>query len=319
MKIIEPSREQAHAGLRAMKAIAGADGAIGPAATNLLAAAQRNFLKTSFVVDELAPIAPEELGAAFADTELARQFSQGMSVVSLADGPPGPKARQNLLAYARALGVETPEVDLVSRLAEHHLTLFKLDFLRRSHIADMAKNELANEGFVGLVKAFAGFSGHYEDPAKARRYRALGGLGAGTFGRAFFDYVEKNRFSFPGEKHGFPEAGVYHDYAHVLSGYATDSPGEVEVGGFVAGFRKNNPFMVILFVMMTFSAGVNVTPLPQPHQVGILATEGLADGFFRALARGMAMKVDISEGWDGWPFMDRPLDEVRATLGVPPP
>ncbi len=62
---------------------------------------------------------------------------------------------------------------------------------------------------------------------------------------------------------------------------------------------------------------LHVTPLEQPHVEGILAEQGLADRFFLAVRRGMAMKVDISDGWDHWAWVDRPID-VRAALGVLP-
>ena len=45
----------------------------------------------------------------------------------------------------------------------------------------------------------------------------------------------------PGEKHGFPEAGIYHDFAHVLSGCPTTSEGEIQDAAFIAGFKKENP------------------------------------------------------------------------------
>jgi hypothetical protein len=240
-----------------------------------------------------------------------------MSVVCLASGQPGPKQLAVVERFASALGVSSPELDVIAGLVHHHFTLFKLDFLRRSHIADMVKQHAAHEGYVSLVKGFANFRGLYEDTARAERYRGLEVLPEGTLGKELFHYIKRNGFAFPGEKFGFPEGGIYHDFAHVLSGYATDSPGEIQVGGFIAGFKEHNPFFVILFIMLTFGAGVNVTPIEQPHVEGILATEGLADRFFVAVKRGMAMKVDISSGWDHWAWMDKPLDEVRAALGVP--
>jgi hypothetical protein len=33
----------------------------------------------------------------------------------------------------------------------------------------------------------------------------------------------------------------------------------------------------------------------------------------------MAIKVDISDGWDHWQWVHRPIEEVRAALGVSPP
>lgn len=318
MHYVVPPPQVAVAGLRAMKEIASADdGSLAPATRNLLDAAQRHILHVREDLDALAPITPEELAAIIVDPMLRRQFTQGMTVVALASGKPGPKKLAAVERFAAVLDVDSPEVDVIGKLVHHHFALFKLDFLRRSHIADIVKQQAAHQGFVEVVKGFATFRGLYEDTARAERYRGLEVLPEGTLGKELFHYIKRNGFSFPGEKLGFPEAGIYHDFAHVLSGYPTDSQGEVQVGGFIAGFKQHNPFFVILFVMLTFGAGVNVTPIEQPHVEGILATHGLADRFFAAVKRGMAMKVDISENWDHWAWIDRPLDEVRAALGVP--
>jgi hypothetical protein len=302
-----------------MKQIATADdGKLGQASRNLLEAAKKHVLHVDTEIDALGPIEPAELAAVLTDPVLQRQFAQGMTVVALTDGKPSVKKLGEVKRFAEALGVSSPEVDVILKLADDHFTLFKLDFLRRSHIADMAKQQLAHEGFLGALKGFASFRGVYEDTALAQRYRGLEQLAEGTLGKEFFNYIKRNGFSFPGEKFGFPEGGIYHDFAHVLSGYLTDAPGEIQVGGFIAGFKTNNPFFVILFIMLTFGAGVNVTPIEQAHVEGILATEGLAERFFEAVQRGMAMTVDISDGWDHWAYLDRPIDEVRALLGVPP-
>jgi len=37
-----------------------------------------------------------------------------------------------------------------------------------------------------------------------------------------------------------------------------------------------------------------------------------------ALARGAACNIDLSDHWDFWPYMPRPLDDVRRELGIPP-
>jgi hypothetical protein len=318
MQLLTPSPEAARAGLRAMKHLASADGPMGAPTRNLLRAVQTHVLRLNEDLDALDDITPEGLAAAMTDPAVRRQFAQGMAVVSLADGKPGPKKVAAMERYARALGVASDEVDVLRGLVDHHAALFKLDFLRRSHIADMARQQFERSGFVGAIKAFAGFRGAYEEPERAARYRALGHLPAGTFGRAYFDYIQANGYSFPGEKHAFPEAGIYHDLTHVLSGYGTDSAGEVQIGGFVAGFRKERPVFVILFVMLTFSAGINVTPIDQPLSVGILETPGLAEAFVRAVQRGSAVNTDLSDHWDHWPFMEKDLEAVRRELNILP-
>ncbi len=41
------------------------------------------------------------------------------------------------------------------------------------------------------------------------------------------------------------------------------------------------------------------------------------DPFFRAVARGAAMNVDLLKDWDIWSVVDRPLPELRAAFQIP--
>lgn len=163
-----------------------------------------------------------------------------------------------------------------------------------------------------------GMRGFIEDRDIAARYQALGTLPAGSLGQAFFTHHRTHGFALPGEKGGLPEAAAYHDFAHVLGGYGPTPEGETLVGGFTAGFKKGNPLFVALFTLLTFGAGVNMTPNPQPHVEGIFATPGLADRFFRANERGQAMNTDLADDWDFWPLVGLPLDEVRRRLNISP-
>jgi hypothetical protein len=318
MQLRRPGRAEAEAGLRAMRQLAIARGEFGAASRNLIAAAQRQVLHTEIDIDSLPPITPEELAAAFDDPALARQFVQGMTVVSLADGPTTEAQAKLMAAYARALGVDEPAVRVLSELAHHHMILFRLDFLRRSHIADMVRGAVHRDGFIATAKSLAAFRGMREDPAVATRYQALGRLPPDTLGHAFWKHCTDNGFAFPGAPFGFPEAGVYHDFTHVLSGYSTKPEGEIQVSGFVAGYKKHTPIFMILFVMLTFSAGVNVTPVPQPDSVAILAQDGLADAFFIAVDRGARLPIDLSDGWDHWAWVEKPLAQARAELNIVP-
>ena len=38
----------------------------------------------------------------------------------------------------------------------------------------------------------------------------------------------------------------------------------------------------------------------------------------RALRRGIACTIDPTDGWDPWPVIDRPLDELRAEYHIEP-
>ena len=316
MKLIHPPPELARAGLGALKAVATAGGPLTPAARNLMGAAQRYFFGGALDLEALAPIEPAALASFPPDPALRRQLVQGLVLMSLTDGPPPPAKVAVVEAFAKALGVEAEEVTHVRRLADRDMLLFRLDFLRKGHIADMVGQQYEATGLLGTVKSLLGLRGVGEDKELSARYRALGELPEGTLGEAFFHHYDSHGYSFPGEKHGFPEAGVYHDFAHVLSGYGVDPAGEMCIGAFVAGFKKQNPFYVLLFVTLTFSAATNVTPIPQPVMQGVFAEAGLADEVFLALDRGAAMNVDLSDHWDHWPWVDKPLDEVRRAFNV---
>ena len=170
----------------------------------------------------------------------------------------------------------------------------------------------------GVAAGVLGMRGLHEDPVLARRYVALGDLPADTFGYAYFHHCRDRGFAFPGEPNGFPEGGVYHDMTHVLSGYGTTPQEETLVAGFQAGYKRVNPFYVILLGIFNFSTGVNVTPLTQPHITGILATPGLAPRFIQAVERGRQVNTDLFDGWDYWPVLQLRLAEARRRLNVVP-
>ena len=85
MELKMPSPEQAHWGLRAMKTVALADGALDDAERQMLASVQ-TILGTRYAVDGLVPITPEELASALTDRQIRHQLVQGLIVVSLIDG-----------------------------------------------------------------------------------------------------------------------------------------------------------------------------------------------------------------------------------------
>jgi ubiquinone biosynthesis protein Coq4 len=175
-------------------------------------------------------------------------------------------------------------------------------------------HELArDEGLAGVRKMFGPLFGLGANAAVAAKYQALERLPAGTFGRAFREHIAGNGFAFPGEKGGFPERGLFHDLGHVLSGYGTDPGGEIQQAAFQSGFMRNDGFAFLFFGIVQFHLGVKVTPIADP-EVGLFDV----DKVMTALARGAACKVDLSDRWDFWPLLPRPLEEVRAELGIPP-
>jgi hypothetical protein len=319
MQLIHPGPEEAMLCLRAVRSVVTRAEGIPPASRAMMTAAQRSVLHTDADLDALAPITPAELAAGISTPGLGDQVIQAMLLGVLADGEPDPACAARAEAFAAALGVGMPGLRTVRLLCEHQMLLFRLDFFRRSNIKDMIIDQYKHHGGIqGVVQGLLGMRGFREDLELARRYNALGDLPADTLGYAFFRHYRDNGFALPGERTGFPEGAVYHDMTHVLSGYGTTVEGETCVGGFTAGYRKVNPFYVLLLPTLSFSTGINVTAANQPHVTATLANPGVAAGFIQAIERGARVNTDLSANWDYWPLVELPLAEARARLDIPP-
>lgn len=315
--LIRPPPELAVLGLRAMKMVGAADGALLPAARRLMLAAERTFLGVDVPVDDLAPIEPGELARAFPEP-LRAQIVRAMAVMSLVAGRPTPARAAVVDRFARALSVDEPALRTIELLGEKHVLLAKLDYLRRSTLREMAATEIAEHGVLQGIARLLGTRGLHEDALVAAPFVALGDLPDGTFGRAYFDHCRSNGFALPGERHGFPEAGAYHDLTHVLSGYGTDPFGELQVGAFCAGFRSRDGLTMAMLPLLVFVADVNVTPIPHELAADLFERPGVAERYILAYERGARVRVDLTDCWDFWPLLPRPLDAVRRELGVPP-
>lgn len=317
MQLIHPGPEEAALCLRAVRTAVSRNGVAPAAARALMEAAKQAVLNIDHDIETLAPIVPVELAAGLHTPGLGDQVIQGMVVGVLADGEPDPDCLARVEAFAAALGVAAPAVRTVRLLCERHMVLFRLDFMRRSHLKDIFVDQYKHHGGIrGLAAGILGLRGLHEDPEIAKRYIALAELAPDTLGHAFFRHYRDHGFAFPGEPLGFPEAGIYHDLTHVLAGYSTSPAEETLVTGFTAGYKRVNPFYVILLGVLTFSTGVNATPAPQPHLTGTIGEPGVAPRFFEAVERGSRVNTDLSDNWDFWPFMPLPLDEARKRLNI---
>jgi hypothetical protein len=319
MQLMQPDPAAAVLALRAMKTIASAAGPIGPAQRGLMEAAKKVILRVDANIDTLPPVTPAELAAGFPGAALREQLANGMLVMAVADGVPASETLAKVEAFGAALGITSPVLADLRLLAEQHMLLFKLDFLRRGHIADIMKDELRNKGPLGLAKSVLRMRGLMEDPTLAARYRAWEKLPEGTLGRGLIDFYNQHGFSVPGERSGFPEAGLYHDFSHLLGGYSTEPEGEIEVASFTAGYKRERPFYVVLFVVLIFSTGVNMRPTPDDFvTVGLLGKPGMAERMLAAIERGSKVTQDLSDNWDYWAWIELPIDEVRRRLNILP-
>jgi uncharacterized tellurite resistance protein B-like protein len=310
MELKMPTPEQAYWGLRAMKTVALADGELSASELHMLEAIQR-IHGTSYPLEQLEPITPVDLARELSDPQLRRQLVQGLIVMSLIDQEASSQETDLVEQYAQSLEVSIPEVKDLRYLLKGEILKLRLDLARRFWLREKVIGIWNNEGISGIYKLVRGLMGKYENAEMAARYKVLEQYPDGSLGRAYWEYCRNNGFALPGEKGGAPEQILFHDCAHLLSGYGTAPEEEVQVACFSAGFQRRDPFTFILFVLLQFHVGIRMTPITEART-----------GFFDpekamiAVRRGAAMNVDLNNGWDYWPVMGEQVEELCRRYNI---
>ena len=320
MELLKPDIKIVPYGLRSMMMVAKAsEEGFNIHHKTLLLAVQKILLHTDINLENLLPISPEELAKHFTDPALNRQLIQGMIVLSIVDNPTSKKQSELISSFSKALDVAEPAVKVIEKLAHKEMLLFRLDFYRNSHLVDYIKSTYHDYGgILGVAKSILGVKGLVEDKKLSNRFHALGSLPKNTLGYAFYRHYIDHGFSFPGEKGGFPLGAVYHDFGHVLSDNPPTREGEMLNGAFQAGYRRTkNAFYLLLFVVLSHSSGINMTPVKMKDSHGRLGEGDLAERMLKELKRGSAMNIDLGDNWDFWSYVEMPLDEVREKFGIP--
>lgn len=307
-----PSREQVYWGLRAMKTVALADGTLRASEVHLLDSIQHMHC-TTYPLEQLEDITPADLARELPDPQLRLQLVQGLIVMSLIDQEASSQETDLIEQFSQALKVSIPEVKDLRLLLRKEILQLRLDLARRFWLREKVIGIWNDEGIRGIYKLVRGLMGKHESAPLAARYRALEQYPPGSLGRLLWEYWLKNGFALPGEKGGAPEQIVFHDCAHVLSGYGTAPEEEVQVACFSAGFQRRDPFTFILFVLLQFHVGIRMTPITEART-----------GFFDpekamvAVRRGAAMNVDLNNDWDYWPVIGEQVEELRRRYNIPP-
>lgn len=306
---------QARAVFGAIRAVAEAGGAPGPDATRLLEAAA-STLELGSDWRAVPAATPAEVGEALPGAGARRALSDAILIPACFDGEVTAAREAAARSFAEALGVRSHWVDLLPALRRRRVLAVKRQLVRSSPDARRLFARIwAEEGIRGVFRAIQFVLGFYRDPALAARFRALGDLPEGTFGRAFFDHMAARSLAFPGERGGVPERMVHHDLMHVVNGYGTDAAGECEIAGFYCGFCPGDSFTFVATALATFQLGMAVSPAAvRPTRGAIDPARAIA-----AFVRGRRLRVDVMGAWDYWALMPLSLEEVRERLGVADP
>lgn len=304
----------ARAGLASLKSIADTGGGISERALSFMRAVRDHLLHVDVDLDALVPIGPAELAREVPEAEWRERILRGMTILALLDGPATPECVAILEEAADALEVDVAPVRTFREVAEERIHAVQIDIARRGFIRDAAKAYVKDEGPHGVLDVARAVLGQ-ENAALAARYHQLDSFPEGTFGRAYADFIARNRFSYPGELGGPPPPVMRHDCCHVLGGYGTTPAEECAVVSFQAGFERADPFYVMVFAIAQFEIGFGASPF-------LPGLEGQADPerMLAGLEHGTQVNTDLigDPAFDPWKEFAKPLQEVRQKFDIPP-
>lgn len=304
--------DEARATLGAMRRVLGPTRTLEPREIELLEVAA-NIVGHPQAAADVEPLEPVEVARLVTAPRVRQRIVESAILASLMDGVVDPEEAESVCALAASLDVDEPRLAALCHLARGRTALAWLDLARRSFAKDAFERALAEGGLRSLYEIVAPLVGLGDDPALAARYIALGEHDPGTLGRAYFDFLVRNELPFPGEHRAVPEAGVWHDLTHVLSGYETTDQEEILVVSFIAGYRREDPFFWIFTIALQYHLGIKVSPYSPARRGLFHPATAMA-----AYERGTHVVTDL-ERWEPWPHFARPLADVRRELGVPPP
>lgn len=265
---------------------------------------------------------PGEAASAVGSPALRTRLVQLMVVLELVLHPLPADVARSVERYAAALGVHEPMLAAARQTAADHAALMYADIYRSSWYTAETRREILHGRLWELVRSKAAYTGIVGDRRILERWRALGRLPAGTWGRQVAEFYAANGFPLPGERHGIGEVGARHDWVHVLAGYPATPEGEIDVFTFIAA-AMDDP--------RGFSLLVTTLALFQDHSIrhvalkavriaraDTLADPGAPERFGDALRRGLRCRVDPLSV-DHFALAGRDLGELREEWDVPPP
>ncbi|MBN8928208.1 MAG: hypothetical protein BGO51_05685 [Rhodospirillales bacterium 69-11] len=304
--------------VRAMSAVVSAAGAVPPLPLEVesVAAAQRHLLRQDPPLPLTPGKLPADLAEVLADPALRRSTVRLLAALAVIDPAIAPAKVAVVEDAARRLGVSEFGLTLLHRIA--------LGQYRRNGFALMTRFVNHYWSYTGKAGArdwaamlwpmmpwLPGLRRYLGQDALLARYRALARLPPDTLGYAVHRYYEMNGFPVPGEPKSIPEGWARHEVYHVLANYNTNLQGELLLAGFIGGNTDEMCLDIVLPALVQLHAGKRFVPGPVAE--GILRP----DDFFRAVARGAAMTVDLLAGWRLWEAAEQRLSDLRARYGIP--
>ncbi len=318
MKVIHPSPSQAAVIVQAMQAVATAQGrsALLPIETDSLAAVQRHLLHQSEPIQPAGDTLPGDLAAVITDPDMRRETIRILSMLPIIDQQVRPDKVAVVEAAARYLDIEDGALVILRDAVAGRYKRMAMRMMGRAvahYWSPTGKARLRD--WLDMVRIMLppipGLYSILTDRELLAKYQGMAKHPPASLGNTLYHFYTKRGFPLPGEPKSFPEGWGKHEVYHVLSEYDTTLQGEMLNAAFSGGNTEILGMDLILTTLLQFQAGRAV--LPGPVETGLL----LPDPFFRAIARGAAMNVDLLRNWDLWSNVDQPLPALRSKFQLP--
>ena len=250
-----------------------------------------------------------EIRACLPDNRQALEAVHAGLLVALYSIEQDPEGLEAARWISKQLGASDSMVRAVTLTAGQHAKAAQADVFRRfmSQRINIDINEVRK---FAARKDLGGLS----DTTMIENYhRTLDAAPDGSLGHEMRRFYSDAPFDVPGTP-GTPLPVQFlgsHDVHHVLAGYDTMAHGEVYTAVFNAG-NSSAGIGWLSVVLLQWHQGIKIGVFNPAHahlDPGIVAD---------AAQRGAATHVDLYRAdWDWVPLLNQPLDEVRASLGIP--
>lgn len=325
MEVGALNKSEAEAAVRFLKTIAtvGHTKPLSPLESTCIHALQKNIYLTDFKEYDILEISKKDLESAIQGDNKRLELVRAAMFIIAAESHIDDDKTELLKDFASYLNVTEADLDGLEEIAEGHMEMATLDFMRRKahpeySLTDPKIEKLLNDNsLASLWKYLMPYTEAKceQDLELANKYKSLKNNPKNTVGWHLYNYYDENKFNFPGEIAGdnpeFPM--IIHDLSHVLGNYKPTPEEEMEVLAFTAGYRHGRGFDAVFQAIVHFHLGLKIDPAFQPYD-----DKFEPEPFFAALRRGNDMNIDLFKDWDYWSIMDRDLDELRKEYNVVP-
>jgi hypothetical protein len=260
-------------------------------------------------LDALAPLTADETAAAIIDAPARRRLREFMVLLEMCRHPLTAEQVARTDSYAAAVHESGPGLDLARELVQEGAEFAMADYMRRTELVytDLSEPSLRVKYDHDLDEP---------DLELVARLKSMQDLPEGTLGHAYFSFLDRHGFEFPGETTTAPAVFVAHDMCHTLTGYDTSGEEEIGVNSMQVALNDSDAhWLQLLGSLAIHEAGFfsNDQFIPK---TATLERDGAAAILAEAFRRGVECTDDYTKA-DHLALAHLPLEEVRAQFGIP--